>query len=173
MLMALTLHLSQTLQSIDLDFSAALTEIEEVRQAISARQSRTEEWIGHNLAVYRQAETLCGMLGASIICPRSVSSQVYRASYDRAYTSEQYVRWSIWHPYLDSALMHTNQMFGDKSRMPFKLCSTLQCSEICTKTFQELYTFYRHVLRVVKMFFSKNWKDLLCGGRGCSPGKNV
>ena len=77
-LMALTLHLSQTLQSIDLDFSAALTEIEEVRQTISARRSRTEEWIGHDLAVYRQAETLRRMLGASITCPHSVSSQVYR-----------------------------------------------------------------------------------------------
>jgi len=64
--------------SIDLDFSAALTEIEEVRQTISARRSRTEEWIGHDLAVYRQAETLRRMLGASITCPHSVSSQVYR-----------------------------------------------------------------------------------------------
>jgi len=35
-LMALTLHLFQTLQFIDLDFSAALTEMEEVRQTISA-----------------------------------------------------------------------------------------------------------------------------------------
>jgi len=86
------------------------------------------------------------MLGASITCPRSVSSQVYRASYDRTCTSEQYFRWSIWYPYLDSAVMHINQMFGDKSRMPFKLCSLLQCFEICSITFQEVYTFYRHVL---------------------------
>ena len=35
-LMALTLYLFQTLQLIDLDFSAALTEMEEVRQTISA-----------------------------------------------------------------------------------------------------------------------------------------
>ena len=33
-LMALTLHLFQTLQLIDLDFSAALTEMEEVQQTI-------------------------------------------------------------------------------------------------------------------------------------------
>jgi len=84
-LMALTLHLSQTLQSIDLDFSAALTEIDEVRQAISAWRSGTEEWIGHDLAVYRQVETLCSMLGASLTCPRSVASQVYRASYESLY----------------------------------------------------------------------------------------
>jgi len=121
--MAFTLHLSQTLQSIDVDFSAALTENEEVRQTISACRSGTEEWIGHDLAVYRQAETLCRMLGASITYPRRVSSQVYHASYDRAYASEQYFRWSIWYPHLDSALMHINQVFGDKSRMPFKLCS--------------------------------------------------
>jgi len=60
-LVALTLHLSQTLQSIDLDFSAALTEIDEVRQTIFAWRSGTEEWIGHDLAVYRQGETLCSM----------------------------------------------------------------------------------------------------------------
>jgi len=52
------------------------------------------------MAVYRQAETLCAMLGASITCPRGVFSLVYRASYDRACTSEQYFRWSIWYPYL-------------------------------------------------------------------------
>jgi len=54
--------------------------------------------------------------------------------------------------------MDINQMFGDKSRMPSELCSILQCSEICTKTFQEVYKFYRHVLSVLKMFFSKIWK---------------
>ena len=86
------------------------------------------------------------MLGANITCPRSVSSQVCHASYDRACTSEQYLRWSVWYPYLDSVLMHINLMFGDKSRMPFKLCSILQCFEICTKTFQEVYKFYWHVL---------------------------
>jgi len=47
---------------------------------------------------------------------------------------------------LDSALMHINQMFGDKSRMPIKLCSILQCSEICNKTFQEVYKFYWHAI---------------------------
>ena len=145
-LMALTLHLFQTLQLIDVDFSAALTEMEEVRQTISAWRSGPEDWIGHDLAVYRKAETLCGMLDASIACPCSVSSQLYRASYDRTCTSEQFYRWPIWYPYLDSALKHINQMFGDKSAMPFKLCSLLQCFEICNKTFQEVYTFYRHVL---------------------------
>jgi len=55
-------------------------------------------------------------------------------------------------------------MFGDKSRMPFKLCFILQCSEICPKTFQEVTSFTDTYLRVMKMFFTKNWKDLLCGG---------
>jgi len=112
----------------------------------SAWRSGTEDWIGHDLAVYRKAETLCGMLDASITCPCSVSSQLYRASYDRTCTSEQYCRWPIWYPYLDSAVIHINQMFGDKSTMPFKLCSILQCPEICSITFQEVYKFYRHAL---------------------------
>jgi len=55
--MALTLHLSKTLQSM---------------QTISAWRSGTEEWIGHDLAVYHQAETLCAMLDGSRTCPRSV-----------------------------------------------------------------------------------------------------
>jgi len=41
--MALTLHLSKMLQLMDLDFLAALTEIEEVRQTISAWRSGTEK----------------------------------------------------------------------------------------------------------------------------------
>ena len=79
----------------------------------------------------------------------------------------------IWYPYLDSALIHINQMFRDKSKMPFKLYSILQCPEICTRTFQEVYKFYRYALSVMnmKMFFSKNRKNLLCGGRRCSSEK--
>jgi len=81
--MALTLHLSQTLPSVDLNVVATTIEIEKERQAICARCSGIEEWSSYEQSIYPDPETLSGMLGANITFPCSVSLQVYRASSDK------------------------------------------------------------------------------------------
>ena len=145
--MSLTLTLSRRLQSPKLDLSdgsamAAMAESDIKRNASRIGTLMTVHGMVPNSVSLLKRQYFADIAGVQLVKRRITGRQLHRVSQaDSGEIDSDYLKRSIWLPYLDTVIVEMKDRFGKMSQMASLLTSVLMSYNVQMENLKKVYTF--------------------------------